>query len=44
MFMQYGATALMYASGSGEAGTVRVLVDHDAMIDLRDDVRVILCD
>ena len=40
-FMQDGATALMYASDRGEAGTVRVLLDHGAIGDLRDNVRII---
>ena len=39
MFMQDGGTALMYASKRGEAGTVRVLLDHGAIVDLRDNVR-----
>ena len=41
MFMQDGHTALMYASVAGEAGTVRVLLDHGAVVDLRDNVRII---
>ena len=41
MFMQDGHTALMIASNNGEAGTVRVLVDHGAVVDLRDSVRII---
>ena len=41
MFMQYGWTALIYASQRGEAGTVRVLVDRGAVVDLRDKVRII---
>ena len=41
MFMQDGRTALMYASGEGEAGTVRVLLDRGAMVDLKDNVRII---
>ena len=41
MFMQDGATALMYASNRGEAGTVRVLLDGGALVDLRDNVRKI---
>ena len=41
MFMQIGTTALMYASYKGEAGTVRILLDCGAVIDLRDNVRII---
>ena len=41
MFMQYGSTALMYASGKGEADTVRVLLDRGAIVDLKDNVRII---
>ena len=41
MFMQDGWTALMYASYKGEAGTVSVLLDHGAAVDLRDNVRII---
>ena len=47
MFMQDGRTALMHASMFGKAGTVRVLLDHGAIVDLRDNVRIIdmiLCD
>ena len=39
MFMQDGLTALMYASNKGEADTVRVLLGHGAVVDLRDNVR-----
>ena len=35
MFMQNGLTALMYASLAGEADTVRVLLDHGAVVDLK---------
>ena len=41
MFIQDSYTALMYASDSGKAGTVRVLLDHGAIVDLRDNVRII---
>ena len=41
MFMQYGWTALIYASVAGEADTVRVLLDHGAVVDLRNNVRII---
>ena len=41
MFMQDGRTALMYASMFGKAGTVMVLVDRGAVVDLRDNVRII---
>ena len=41
MFMQDGRTALMYASTSGEADTVRVLLDRGAVVDHRDNVRII---
>ena len=41
MFMQDGLTALMYASQRGEADTVRALLDHGAVVDLRDSVRII---
>ena len=41
MFMQVGRTALMYASGKGEADTVRVLLDHGAVVDLKNNVRII---
>ena len=47
MFMQDGHTALMYACGRGEADTVRVLLDRGAVVDHRDNVRIIdmiLCD
>ena len=40
MFMQDGHTALMYASGRGDTDTVRVLLDHGAVVDLRDNVRI----
>ena len=41
MFMQDGHTALMEASRFGDADTVRVLLDHGAVVDLRDNVRII---
>ena len=41
MFMQNGLTALMDASAFGEADTVRFLLDHGAVVDLRDNVRII---
>ena len=41
MFMQDGHTALMLASGNGEADTVRVLLDRGAIVDLKDNVRII---
>ena len=41
VIMQEGATALMYASECGEADTVRVLLDRGAMVDHRDNVRII---
>ena len=40
MFMQGGRTALMWASQFGEADTVRVLLDHGAVVDLRDNVSI----
>ena len=40
-FMQNGQTALMYASLYGETDTVRVLLDCGAIVDLRDNVRII---
>ena len=39
--MQDGATALMYASYKRKAGIVRVLVDRGAVVDLKDNVRII---
>ena len=39
--MQDGATALMWVSEFGNAGTVKVLLDHGAVVDLRDNVRII---
>ena len=41
MFMQDGRTALMDASEFGNADTVRVLLDRGAIVDLRDNVRII---
>ena len=41
MFMQDGHTALMLASDKGEADTVRVLLDHGAVVDLKNNVRII---
>ena len=38
--MQHDLTALMYASLLGIAGTVRILLDHGAVVDLRDNVRM----
>ena len=38
--MQGGRTALMCASDRGEAETVKVLLDHGAVVDLRDNVRI----
>ena len=40
MFMQDGRTALMDASQFGDAGTVRVLLDHGAVVDLKNNVRI----
>ena len=41
VFMQDGRTALMYASELGEVDTVRVLLDHGTMVNLKDNVRII---
>ena len=42
LFMQNGDTALTYASGLGQASTVRVLLQHGAVVDHKKNVRIIV--
>ena len=42
LFMQDGATALSYASEFGQAITARVLLQHGAVVDHKDNVRIIV--